>query len=1251
MLAAALFVAPFTAHAQAELYTYDLNDGSTIHSMSDNGKWAVAYGMSDATSTYSFPKILNLSEHTVTELLTETEINSGITCFLNDITDDGSIAVGAYNNLPAYWTATTKKWTTLKVKDDETGGRVEAVTPDGLYAVGVCTKGGFDEVATFWDLKNNEIITLTNLPTCDLSGGYQGMVRFTGISADARYIVGCVSFSYPADVLYFLYDRTEKKWTALAFDFDLLTRKFTPLYENIATLDGICISPNGQWVAGTAYSKDNIRSPYRYHVPSATFEYFTENDDLDKGCVAVDNNGTLYASTPAVNPSRSLYIRHGKYWYGLDEVLKQNYNLDFYTTSSYETTGVAIGISTDCKTLTAMAYITKENYQVTLPTTFADVCQNVNLLANHKLSIRNGAKIQKISNLSLTFTRDVTTLAQPSAIVLKDEQGNAVRNAIKFTADNASSKIVHIGFRTFTLEEGKTYTLEIPKGAIALKNDEAQINQNITLHYVGWGANNIVATAVTPENGSTMGHLDMNTNPVIFTFATDVLVKADAKALLYRNDEVEPYATLNMLNGTTPESYNMVMIYPTTTLNLYKDVNYKIVIPAGALTDAAGYAVNAQAEAHFVGSYERTIVSDNTHIYLENFDGGMAGVMTYDADGNVPVAEMQSWNFTENTAWNYAADDDYTNTCAVSHSMYMPAGQSADWMVTPQLTIPDNRCTLTFDAQSLRRTVTDSLHVFIIETNEVVNELNANIIEQFKQKAQTVMKARLTPGENENMLNGEWQSFNVNLEAYAGKKIYIAFVNKNKDASAVFVTNISVTRAVDFEIALTGVPETVVAATSHPIKGAIHIKDSEQTYTSATLQLLNNAGGVVSSVSASNLNLASGSVYNFEFPNALPLSVGKVCEFSISANLGNGQSQAKSTFTLKNLSFKPTKRVVLEENTGMGCQNCPLGHQALEHIAHAYTDRFIPIAYHTYTGDVLESGMTDYVQYYLGLTAAPTAVVNRTISNVSPMVVDIVNGTSDYKFSNGDGTTWLDAVSKELGVDTEADMTTKAYYDEETGNIYVNYEVTYAVSKTTNQVGVLCIITEDGLPGYQVNAFSTQTDTDLGEWRKGGLYGKQNVYPFTFNEVARALYPATSYRGQTGLIPATVNHNETYKGTITMNLKADAPYVKDVANTSVTCILVDNETGAYINASRAKIVNAPTAVEQVQTSTISIKHVPNGIFVNAPQGTTLQMTDAYGRNLGTHTIMGAQTFNFNTRGIIIVTARHNQQTYTYKLVK
>ena len=1233
------------------LWQYDMSDGSTIHAMSDNGKWAVAYGVSEATSAYSFPKLVNLTTHTQEEILTENELNSGVECFLNDVTNDGATLVGCYNGQPAYYNATTKKWVYLPVVNGNLGGRVEAVTPDGKYAIGVCTQGGYDEVPAMWDMTTLQLVTLEGLPPCDLSGHNQGMTRLTDLSADGRYLVGCVSYSYPADVLYFLYDRTEEKWDAIAFDYNALKREFTPRDNKVRTLDGICISPNGKWVAGVVYSTDDNRNPFRYNVETKTFENINRAEDLDKGCVNVDNEGTIYAATPAINPSRSLYILRNGHWYGIDEVLKQNYGIDFYTYTGYQSTGLCIEVSDDCKTMCGIAYISHENYQITLPKTFAEACDNVNLLATYTSSVRSGAQVQKLSNITLTFTRDVEVLVQPNAISLVDENGNLVKNSLKIAIENASSKQVTVGFRTTTLEKNKKYTVIIPKGSIALKGDATKTNEEIVLQYIGLGDTPLDMAHVTPASGSTLGHIDINTNPVIFTFNVDVAVKEGAKALVYRNDETEPAFTLEMQHGTTSQSYNMVLVYPTSTLYLYRDNEYRIVIPAGSLTDAAGYSSNAEVSVSYIGSYERTVVSDDTHIYIETFENGISNVMLYDGDGNEPVNAMKAWSFASNIPWMYAADDDYTNTCAVSHSMYSPVGTSNDWMVTPQLYIPDGKCVLSFDAQSYRMGANDVLKVIVYASEESINELDADIIKTMETQGKVVVDQRLSPGIAEEVLNGDWEQFQVKLDQFAGKNVYIAFVNQNTDKSAIFVGNIQVTRNVDFQIALVDIPEVVVAQDAQTIKGSVILKDTETIYNSATVTLKDATGKTIEQLNFQNLNLGSNQKLDFQFNNALPLQIGKECKYSVNVSLNNGATMGAFDGTIKNLAFTTTKRVILEENTGMGCQNCPLGHQALELLEHTYGDLFIPVAYHTYTGDQLESGMTDYAQYFLGLSAAPTGMIQRNKFVSAPMVSYTENGVTDYTFYSRTGDTWADLVSKEFATPALADLSLASQYDAESGDIIVNYKFTSAIDKSEANIGLLFIITEDGLTGYQSNGFSSATDTDLGEWQKGGLYGKSTVAPYTFNDVARALYPAAAYYGQTGLLPAELNHSEAYGGIQRISLAQDAPYVKNVNNCKITCVAIDANTGEVINAARVKVGETMTDISSTVSDSQIVNPTENGVLVKTTSPAIVTIYDVQGKIIATCQVETETHIPTSQKGLLLVKITNAHGNEVHKVIR
>lgn len=1214
------------------LNAYTFSDGSLLHSMSNNGKWAVAYGADAAASAYSFPKLINLETQEVKDLLSESELNniSG-EATATDVTDDGNIVVGSKEGKPGYWTISTGKFTTVKLATNTIGGRINAVTPDGRYAVGQSTQGGYDEVPMLWDLENGTVKE-TNWPKTDLGGQNQGMTRFIGISADGRYIVGCVSYSYPSDVLYFVYDRDNKTTDPIGFDYDEASKTYSPKVAELHHIDGVHISANGKWVGGNAYLTNDAVVPYRYNLETGEFECFNNTESQDKGCVTIDNMGTIYASTPAYSPSRTQFVMNGNYWYSLDELLKV-YGIDFYKKTGYDATGYIWCASDDCKTVIGNAYISQESYMLTLPVTFAEACGAVNLLSDYSVTPRNGSSLTNMSNVSIKFTRNVEVLGNKNDIVLKDEEGNTVKTALKFAINSSNNSTVEIGFRTVTLDAGKKYTIEIPAGTICVAGDRERTNEAITLTYTGHGTAPVAMTAVVPENNSTVGHLSMTTNPVVLTFDTDVKVAEGAVAQLYRNDEGEPFAQLNLLAGNTESTYKQVMVYPTTIENLYKGNTYRIVIEEGAITDLSGASKNEKIEITYEGSYERTVVSDDTHIYQENFALGMTNMMLYDGDHNTPVEEMQAWMFNATTTpWWYAADDDYSNTCAVSHSMYDPAGKSNDWMVTPQLYIPDGKCFLSFKAQSFRKAKTDKLKVIVYATEVTYNDLTDATIEKFINEGDVVMDEVLSPGANEGILSGEWQNYSFKLDKYAGKNIYIAFVNENENQSAVFVTDIQVVHNQDFTIALT-LPESVVAKESQEIKGTITVKNGTETYSDIKLQLLDANNNVVDEIAESGLSLKVDDKYEFAFSKPLPLTIGTVNNFSISIQLGSLSDVFVTS--IKNLAFTPTKRIVLEENTGQGCQNCPLGHLAIDKLTEVYGDRFIPLCYHTYTGDNLESGMTDYTAYFLGMTAAPQGRINRG-AIASPMVSYTENGVVDYTFYAKDGSCWMDIANEEFAKETEADINIDVEYDETTGNLNIPYSVKFALSQDKLNIGMLCVVTEDNLSGFQQNNLYSMTDEDLGEWQKDGAYGK-SIVRYVFNDVARALYPSTNYNGQLGLIPTSVEGSKEYTGTITINVNKDASYVSDVNNCKVTCMMIDANTGAYINAARAA-VNDPSGIDSINSdnSDINIYAANGNIYVNAPEGATVNVYSVDGQTLATTKVNGSAHLQVNGNGMAIV---------------
>lgn len=1256
LLAALLVLGGITASAQSSptvsMEKIEFGDGSVFRGMSDNGLWATAYGVDAASSAYKYPKLINMLTAEVTELLTDSENEQIGECWACDVNNDGTKVVGCYDGKPAVWTKADNKWTTLKTTLTATGGHARAITGDGKYAIGDIGGQLLEEIPTMWDLETGKTVTLEGLPKVDMSGTYQGMTRLTAISEDARYIVGCVSFSYPMDILYFVYDRTNKTWDPIAFTYDAGTNKFTPVVDGAYSLSGINISPNGKWVAGTIWTTSDSEYPFRKNLETGVLETFNESDSYDKGIISIDNDGNIVSGSPSVNPYRSIYVFSGGYWYALDEVLKYHYGVNFYTKIGYDNTGTPAGYSGDGRYICAHASNTTENIIYRFDENIANACRKVNLLNTYSVSPASGVTLNSVSAITITFTRNVTALADKSQISLKDESGNVVKTAIKFATSTSNSKVIELNFRTYELEQGKKYTVEIPAGAIGVAGDETKTNDAFNIEYIGYGSGTLAVKDISPADKSDVGHLSMTTNPIVVTFDTQVKKGTVGEAYLYKNDETEPACTLNILAGTTESTANQVMIYPTATQYLYLGNTYKVVIPAGSVTDLSGFCKNDELAFTYNGTYERTIISDDTHIYIETFYGGLGNMMLYDGDQNEPNEDMKGMGFVaDGTAWWRAADDDLSNMCAMSHSMYDPAGKSDDWMVTPQLYIPDEKCRLEFQAQSYKNSSTDVLKVYVYASDVVYNDLNSSDMQNFKQYSDLILEETLSPGDYEGQLNGDWQDYSYDLSAYARKKIYICFVNENENQSAIFITNVMVTHDSDFNIALRGIPESTIKATEQEVKGSIIVTNPLVTYNTVKLQLNDGEGKLIDEINADNVTINADQSYDFTFSKPLPLTIGSENIFSVYAELDGSVS---STFTSKidNLSFKPVTRVILEEETGQACQNCPLGHLMIEKMSEIYGDNFIPLCYHTYTGDSYEYGMTDYSQYFLGLMGAPLAKIQRYATTYSPMAYIMEDGVQNYVYTGYSEPLWLDVVAEEISKARIGQVDIAVDYDQSNNAIKVDYDVTFAVSKADTNYSLFFVVTEDNLKGYQMNGFYESNDEDLGEWRSGGLYGKKVISPYIFNDVACALYPNGSYNGIAGLIPADVVDSEIYTGSLMISLGSDAPYVTDVNNVKVTCILIDGNTGEVINSARAPMGGESGGVEAIaeDNTAISITTIGKTVVVNSPAQADVLISGIDGRIIRTERINGSAAITLGYTGVAIVRVSDGKSMAVKKVI-
>ncbi len=1219
--------------------------------ISDNGLWGIAEtaGSNDGSIAPAGGTLINIANPSANVTITHPSGLAGV----SDVTNDGEIVVGECVGKPAFWKQSTKEWTQLPLPPGYILGRLTAVTPDGKIAIGNISQvneWSFTPVA--YDLTTLEIIELPGIPHVDMDNNNTGQTSVSNISADGRYLVGLVSQSYYPDVCSYIYDRNTSTYKFIGFntpagydpDKPMTSKtKWTPLAENLSFIDEINISPNGKWASGFAYVTNPIPgseffneyyTAYLYNVETGEFTLYNDASDSDTAGFAITNDGMVLAATPVSNPYSNFMIRHDGYYYSFDEICRQIYGFDFVKRTGYPVTGKPASVSTDGLTI-AMIPSTSTSYILRLKEPLSELCERIDLLGDYTVTPASGSTFSSLSNIQLSFNRDITVAGLTKAKIL-DQDGKLVRESLKITAEG---KKASISFRTTTLDPGKTYTVQIAAGTFSMAGDSKKTTKEINLTYTGRAEGNVQTTAIYPADGATIARLDVSSNPIILTFDSQVQLAAGAKASLFRDDEEAPFCTLDM--GV---SGNTVMVAPITGQYLFKGTSYRVEIPAGVITDISGSGPNDAITLNYTGSYVREITPGSQYIFNE--DGNLStNWMFYDGDQNTPTSLMSTWGFTKEYPWYSVRDKNTSNDWAMaSHSMYNPAGKSDDWASTVQLYIPDDHCVLSFDSQSYLFDKQDRLKVYLLATDDIINYLTPSAVQRFRDEGTVIYDEIQSPGASEEGLEGDWKHTSISLAPYAGKSIYIAFVNENNDQSAIFLDNIRVEREIKYFIDFTS-PTSVVDKESQDIAGNITIATDLQKYTSLAIELRDADNNVVDTYSASGLSLDKGDSHKFSFTKPLPLTTGEINNFSLGITLDNDASVYAGS--IKNLAFEPVQRVVLEEYTGSACGNCPMGILAIENLQRIYGDRFIPITLRCYQGDVLGTGVTGLASF-LGLNAAPTGRINRG-EITGPMATENPENPV-YSFTGqqfaGSDPTWLDAVQEEFANGTTAQIDIVPDYNKETGEVTATCTVRSALNLSSQSLSLLGIITENKLITYQENYRYTSTDPIFGEWGEGGAYGSKLVYPYETNDVARGYY-GTTFNGTGGLLPADLKAGESYTANIGGPLPSN---VDNPANCVFNVLLIDTNTNRIINAA-AKELTEGGSVESIGAggNSIAVKVAGGTIVVT---GSGLVQASAYntqGMRLDTAASQDAVTLEVPA-GIIILEATDASGHIVRKLV-
>ncbi len=1175
--------------------------GGSLEKLSDNGKWAVGYGQSPHDElAFSYPRLYDVKNKKMTYLFSAQEVNTVTEMRACDVTDDGKIVVGQYDGKPAFWNADTKKWTILPNKlSGLPHGSATCVTPDGKYALGTIDEGtgSFIETIRLWDLSGATPadITPNNIPEpISMFGQMQNIqqIRACDLAPDGSSFTGIVAFSYVEEVWCFVYNMKTKTWKGIGYDVEENGRnkyKFTKTGESYFFISDGLLANDGKKIFGNAYLESNTDAIYEYDVETGKITIVDGSEGMSVG--AVDNNGIIYSWNPASGLLRNVFAKVGKYWYDARLVFSQIWGIDWAAQVSqdeYGYSGTCISVSKDGKTILSNEYSNSpyDSYVMQLPKSIEEVAPEVNLLGNYYLTPVNNSAFAVLSEVRVTFDRNIEVTGKYNDAKLVDEGGNTVANSINVSVDPGDSRVLCVTFRNRRLEVGKKYQVVIPKNICHISGDKEKTNDEIVVSYKGRPDAPVAPLTVSPASGTQISRINSTSNPVTVTFDAEISnVEKGGKIVLYRINDTNDREFICNLNGSI--SGNVLMIFPVMEQRLAKGSDYEIVVEANVVSDISGSDPNQEYVIKYSGSYVPDS-SVGSVLFSDDFNGGVNtnNWMLLDGDDLEPADTPAGWGFYQGLPW-WVGRDSQTDTdmYAMSHSMYKNPGQSDDWMVTNQIFINDDSAVLSFKSQGYLKNKQDRLKVYILEDPDVYTSLTESVLQKLRYKSDLVYDEIQSPGANEELTAGEWTENNIKLDKYAGKYIYIAFLNDNRNQSAVFVEDVVVSRDVKFSL-INLTPTSGLNSKEIKVKGIFGVESQTDTYKGYSLVLRDGDGKEIDRIADPDIELSKGWSTEFTFDKAIPTPVGKVLDYTIDVTLGDLNEKVVANY--QNLAVKTNKKVVIEKYTGQNCPNCPLGIIAHDILERDFPGQILTLAYHCYPGDNLSTPQASKMNEFLGMNAAPTGRINR-----GPIAGPIWRDSETYKHYYNNNGTWYDYVAEEMNELAPADVVIERVKFED--NTYVvKMNVKYALDMDNQNVNVLAVVTENKLNGYQDNNLYTYQDDLLGDWGSEGKYASATV-PYVYNDVVRT-WEGTSFNGTGGYIPSSVTAGVPYEAEIRI---PNISRIQNPENTRVTVMLIDSETGRIINAERMNTngdLGVSDMTQDVKEASVSV--IGNEINVN-----------------------------------------------------
>lgn len=559
-----------------------------------------------------------------------------------------------------------------------------------------------------------------------------------------------------------------------------------------------------------------------------------------------------------------------------------------------------------------------------------------------------------------------------------------------------------------------------------------------------------------------------------------------------------------------------------------------------------------------------------TDYFATDFGNGLPeGTVCIDGDGATLHFTMVQAGFDQGDSWkvftlngeSYAASPARHKTSKGEAAI--PAN---DWMILPAVRIMDTDATLAWSARTIAESTDEGC------SYEIRISTTGNQPEDFTGAPAYII--------DEESLAG-WTEHTVSLSSYAGREVWIALVHTSLNREILAVDRITVSGGPGLYSLTDTTPRTVYGTAQPAITATLRATAAERPITAFTATC--TMDGHTLTRRYANLTLtADGETCPISFELNRTLNPGERLAYTLDVKVDGNTAveQPPLSGSVLGMLFETTRRVVIEEGTGMWCGYCPRGIVAMRQMKEYHPDDCIGVAVHY--DDVLGTAVSDYCSA-LQFPSFPSAYVNRTVLCPDPLPQQ---PDGSFSLALGLERCYADALREEAPADLELTWTILPG-----GQLGLVAAAHFAVSADDADYRFTAVAVEDAVthPSYYQTNYYSGSATPLGGFEQED----KKIVPFTFDEVARAsLLP---FEGKAGSLPSSIHAGERYAFASEMK----APVYNDLSHVHVVLMLIDAHTGEVVNAVQSPAASAAdynTVLSAVNTISAPNTEAPTRVY-------------------------------------------------------